>query len=67
MKFTLFKTALSFYHNSSSNIITLCHYLVKNINISQHANETFYTGETLYHILMSNIFFYETKLLVSAL
>lgn len=45
----------------------MCHYLVKNINISQHANETFYTGETLYHILMSNIFIYETKLLVSAL
>lgn len=45
----------------------MCHYLVKNINISQHANETFYTGETLYHILMSNIFISETKLLVSAL
>lgn len=45
----------------------MCHYVVKNINVSQHANETFYTGETLYHILMSNIFIYETKLLVSAL
>lgn len=45
----------------------MCHYVVKNINISQHTNETYYKGEMLYHILMSNTFNYETKLLVSAL
>lgn len=45
----------------------MCHYVVKNINISQHENGTFYTGEMLYYILMSNIFIYESKLLVSAL
>lgn len=41
------------------------HHVVKNINISQQAKETFLWGfMRFYHILMSNIFICETKMLV---